>query len=229
MVWVDKTDIVADPPDRVANYGKSLMQHPAIAPFFGQGWKVAIVDLSKVCAVQPLVFSDGLERMSTIQPSDPLSLALVTLPTPTPVPIPAQFDSLKQAWVFSSSNPNLRITGQVGGEVQPGLNAFGFAVAVTPSYMQVVCCRGRHLLRDGYHRAFGFLRLGITHVPAFVRDFATVDEMALPAGLLNSDVFLGDRPPLLFDYHSDDVSAEVLAPSTRKVIIVQGLELSMLG
>lgn len=227
--WIEQTDVVGDPPERLAEYGKSLTQHPAIAAFFGQGWRVAIVDLSKVCALQPLVFSDGLERMSSMQPSDPLSLAQISLPTPTPVPIPAQFDSFKQAWVFSSPNPNLRITGQAGGPVQPGLNAFGFMVGLTPSYMQVVCCRGRHLLRDGYHRAFGFLRLGITHVPAFVRDFGRVDEMGLPAGLLNSDIFLGDRPPLLIDYHRDDVSAEVLAPATRKVVIVQGMELSMLG
>jgi hypothetical protein len=188
-----------------------------------------VVDLSKVCAIQPLVFSDGLERISTAHAGDLLSLALISLPTPAPDPTPAQFDGFKQAWVFSSLNPNLRITGQAGGQIQPGVNAFGFAVGVTPSYMQVVCYKGRHLLRDGYHRAFAFLRSGITQVPAFVRDFATVDEMGLPQGLLGSDVFVGDRPPLLTDYDNDEVSSDVLAPATRKVVIVQAMEISMLG
>ena len=227
--WVDKTGVVTDAPARVVAYGESLIQHPSVAPFFAQGWRVAVVDLSKTCAIQPLVFCDGLERISTAHASDLLSLAVISLPTPAPDPTPAQFDSFKQAWVFSSLNPNLRITGQAGGQIQPGVSAFGFAVGVTSSYMQVVCCRGRHLLRDGYHRAFAFLRSGITHVPAFVRHVATIDEMLLPPGLLGSDVFLGDRPPLLTDYDNDDVSSDVLAPATRKVVIVQGMEISMLG
>jgi hypothetical protein len=143
--------------------------------------------------------------------------------------MPAQFDPFKQAWVFSSPNPNLRITGQAGGQMQLGMAAFGFAVGITASFMQVARYKGCYLLRDGYHRAFGFLRSGIRRVPAFIRDFSSIEEMRLPQGLLNSDIFLGDHPALLSDYDSDNVSSDVLLPATRKVVIVQGMELCMPG
>ena len=66
-------------------------------------------------------------------------------------------------------------------------------------------------------------------MPVFVREFATFNELALPAGLLPQDVFLGDRPPLLADYLNDDVSAAIQMPATQKIVIVQALELSTLG
>jgi hypothetical protein len=57
--------------------------------------------------------------------------------------------------------------------VSGGPPIFGFAVALNPSYMQVVHYRGRYFLRDGYHRAYGLLSRGITVVPAFVRETTT--------------------------------------------------------
>lgn len=43
--------------------------------------------------------------------------------------------------------------------------------------------RGRLVLRDGYHRSFGLLSRRITHVPAYVRDYDTTENLA-PAGML---------------------------------------------
>jgi hypothetical protein len=47
--------------------------------------------------------------------------------------------------------------------------------------VQVARFQGRALLRDGYHRAYGFLSRGITHVPAFVRTMQTIGEV-VPQG-----------------------------------------------
>ena len=95
--------------------------------------------------------------------------------------------------------------------------------------MQVAYYRDRYLLRDGYHRAYGFLSRGITRAPTFLRRFLTFEEMRLPAGLLPQDAFLGDRPPMLVDYLDNQVSAEILLPATQKIVVIQGLELSTLG
>jgi hypothetical protein len=89
-----------------------------------------------------------------------------------------------------------------------GAPAFGFAVAVPPSYLQVVRIDGRYVLRDGYHRAFAVLSRGISCVPAFVRAFDTVESLA-PVGRLPHAAWPGERPPLLLDYH-DNAVAETL-------------------
>jgi hypothetical protein len=80
---------------------------------------------------------------------------------------------IRMAWTASSANPNLRIASQVGPlPVVPAGFALGFALTAGSSFMQVGRYRGRHYMRDGYHRAFGLLSRGITVVPAFVRDIA---------------------------------------------------------
>src|SRR3989442_4304856 len=227
---VDQAHLVGPVPDDLVGHIETLRQHPASAPYFNEGWRVAIVDLSKVCAAQPSIFSDqAVERVVGVDADSIVSLATVSLPKPTPSTPAAQFDPIKQAWVFSSQDPNLRISGQFGGPIQPGVNAFGFVVAVATSMLQVASYHGRYLLRDGYHRAYGFLSRGITRVPVLVREVATFDALGLPIGLLPQDAFLVDRPPLLVDYLNDEVAADVVMPVTQKVVIIQALELNTLG
>jgi hypothetical protein len=123
----------------------------------------------------------------------------------------------------------LRIIGNFAGPVGPGLIGFGFAVAVLPSFLQVAKVQGRYVLRDGYHRAYGFLRRGISTVPAFVRSFGQFEELGLPVGLLPPSVYLGERPPTLSDYDDDLVSESVMLPASQKMVVIHGLELSPLG
>jgi hypothetical protein len=227
---LDQSNLIGAAPENLAGHIEALRQHAAGASYFSEGWEVAIADLSRVCAVQPQVYTDqAAQRIAGVTASDVVSLASISLPIPASAALPVQFDQTKQAWVFSSPNPNLRILGQFRGQAQPGVNCFGFVVVVAPSFLQVASYRGRYLLRDGYHRAYGFLSRGITRVPVFVRQFETFDELALPAGLLSQDAFLGDRPPLLVDYFNDEVSADLLMPAIQKVVIIQGLELGTLG
>ncbi len=227
---VNQTGLVCPAPDVLSGHINSLRQNPAGAQYFNESWRVAMVDLSKVCAAQPHIHIDhATERVVGADPADMTSLARISLPIPAPAALAAQFDESKQAWIFSSPNPNLRIAGHFQAQAQPGVNVFGFPVALLPSFLQVAFYRDRYLLRDGYHRAFGFLKSGVTRVPAFVKEFTTFDELALPAGMLPLDAFLGDRPPLLPDYLNDEVSAEIAMPATQKVVLIQGLELNTLG
>src|SRR5437016_1945530 len=85
-------------------------------------------------------------------------------------------------------------------------------------------------LRDSYHRAFGLLSLGITHVPAFVRDITTFEELvADPRTMLPQDSYQGQRPPVLTDYLDETVSAAGQLPVVHKMIIIQALELTPIG
>ena len=86
--------------------------------------------------------------------------------------------------------------------------------------------RDRVLLRDGYHRAFGFFGRGITHVPAFTRTMAAIEDVIPPGTFLPQDSYLGDRPPVLQDYLDDQVASTVRLPAVQKMVVIQGIELS---
>jgi hypothetical protein len=227
---LDQSGVISAAPNELDAHVQTLRQDPMAVVYFNEGWAVSIVDLSKVCAAQPHIATErAIQRVENLQGTDLVSAANLSLPVEPPTPLLAGFDQSKNTWIFSSSNPNLRICGQFSGQVQPGQNVFGFMVAIAPSFLQVALYRNRYLLRDGYHRAFGLLSRGITLVPAFVKEFATYDELRLPAGMLAQDSFLGDRPPTLTDYLDDSVSAEISIPVCQKMVVIQGLEVSSFG
>jgi hypothetical protein len=226
----DQSGVISAMPTSLAEHRERLRNNPASGPYFAEGWDVAIADLSRVCAIQRHVLTDdATARVATVDPGDILSVASVALPIAEKRTLAAGFDEHKQAWVFSSANPNLRIAGHVRAEVQPGMHAFGFVVSVSTSFLQVARYRNRYLLRDGYHRAYGFLARGITHVPVFTREYETFADIKLPPGLSAQDTYLGDQPPLLSDYLDNAVSASVVMPVTQKVVIIQGVEVATLG
>jgi hypothetical protein len=85
-------------------------------------------------------------------------------------------------------------------------------------------------LRDGYHRAYGLQRQGISVVPAFVRDITAFEELLPdPRMMLPQDAYRGPRPPVLPDYLNDTVSVEVLQPRQQKMVLVQALEIATIA
>jgi hypothetical protein len=227
---IDQAGIATACPPELNEHVGALQQNAAGAQFFNEGWHISIVDLSRVCAAQPHInTSMATQRVEGLEPQNLVSLATVSLPVSAPSAFPVAFDPSKNTWIFSSANPNLRVVGRFSGQVQPGQNAFGFIVGISGSFLSVAVYQNRYLLRDGYHRAFGFLSRGINRVPAFVREFVSYEELALPAGMLSQDAFLGERPPTLRDYLDEEVSAEIQVPQTQKTVLIHGFEFSTLG
>lgn len=217
--------VVLDP------YLAELEKDQAADGLFASGCKVALIDLSRVIAAQPLVHVDHAEeRVAAVQSNDVTSIARVSLPTTQLVELPATFDQAQKAWVLSSANPNLRLIGAGQGQTPQGPPVLGFSVALVTSFVRIARYRGRYVLVDGYHRAHGFLRRGIKIVPAFVSEARSFEELGLPAvGMLPQDAYLGDRPPVLADYLNEDVSAAIMVPATQKTIAIVGLELQNVG
>ena len=121
------------------------------------------------------------------------------------------------------------IVGNFGGPVQPGVIGFGFVVSILQSFIQVARVNGRCILRDGHHRAIGFLKRGIETVPVITRDYGEFEELGIGPGLLPTAAYLGPRPPLLVDYFDDVVSADVSLPAFQRMIVIHGLELTPMG
>jgi hypothetical protein len=225
---IDQDGMIDATDPALATIVERLRQQPDTGAFWEEGWTVRVADLTRVCSLQQSVASQQAgDRVSEVDPGDLVSIAAVTLPAPSTAEIPAQFDEQRKAWIITAPNPNLRITGAMNGPSENG-PVFGFSVAVLPSFLQVARHHGRYVLRDGYHRAFGLLARGITRAPAFVRDFG-VGPLGTAAGLFATDVYLGDRPPLLSDFLDDEVAADVDVPAVQKMIVVHAIELTPLA
>jgi hypothetical protein len=131
--------VVSSVPAELAAHVGALAASPAAQPMHAEGWKVAMVDLRRVCAFQPAVVTDQpLARVRDADGADLASLAAVTLPLTQGDAVPLQYDPIRMAWTASSPNPNLRIAAQVGPlPVSPAGFALGFALTAGPSFMQV--------------------------------------------------------------------------------------------
>jgi hypothetical protein len=226
---IDQADLVSALPPELADHIARLAMTPPGAGMRTEGWDIAMIDLERVVAIQPSVFTDtATQRVAGLDPGDLLSIAELTLPINHTAPVSVEFDEFKQAYILTSPNPNLKVVANFNGPLPNGMPGFGFGVAVAASYVQVVRFQNRYLLRDGYHRAFGLLSRGITRVPAFIRDFDTAENLA-PAGMLPQNTWLGDRPPLLRDYHDDRVAESVSLPARHRMIVIHALELFPTG
>jgi hypothetical protein len=154
---VEQDALITSVSAELAEHVQALEASPAAKPMHDEGWKVALVDLTQVCAFQPAVVTDqALARVQAAGEDDIASIAAITLPLTQGDQLPVQYDPIHQAWTVTSANLNLRIAANVGPlPVSPGGTALGFAVVAGPSFMQVGRYNGRHYLRDGCHRAFG--------------------------------------------------------------------------
>jgi hypothetical protein len=220
---LDQSGLIEPWPAALSAHERALRATEGAKPMFDNGWELAVIaDLRRVVAAQPTVFVDDIPgQEGDVVPGDLVSIARLTLPlAPPSAELPARFDEDSQTWNISSSSPNLRITGTFAGEVKPDVLGFGFLLSILPSFVSVAELRRRYVLRDGYHRAYQLLAAGVATIPAFVRRFGD-DESLFRNGMLPEDVYCGERPPTLADYHDDNVAGDVAYAPTDTIIRVQ--------
>lgn len=225
--------VVTELPAVLDDHVARLRMRPAAEPYFNEGWSLGLVDLRYVHALLPTVFIDGgRERIEGVSSKDIASVASLTLPADTQtISMVPGFNPTNNTWTLSSDNPNLRVVGQTAGPVAgstPGLLMVGFVVAELPSFMQVLRYENRWYLRDGYHRATSLLQAGIQLAPAFTRQSQRPEELTIAGGLPLSAV-VGVNPPRLTDYFDESVSTQVRVPTSRKVVVIQALEVNALN
>ena len=225
QLYVNPTNVISDPPAELQEYIAGFWQQPNIEIFIQEGWVIKMADLNNVCTVQPLVENKkSIERVENIDVNNLISIAQITLPYNVPQLFPGAFDQNKNAFIFSSANPNLRI----GGTVQQN-GIFGFLVTITNSYVQVVKCQGRYFMRDGHHRTYGLLSRNVSFIPVLYREYNSFVEMNIPQGLFPTEVLTSTHPPMLNDYFDNNVSDEAQFPISTKVVMIQGIELSTIS
>jgi hypothetical protein len=202
-------------------------------------WSVQWVDLRRVLSIQKLITTAGLDVRVGDASNDEAALAELCLPSVQIAPPTGAFtDSDGLGFTISSRNPNLRAVGShmqeglvtSGPGVQPQkVQAITFFVTMGTSYLQVARYQGRCFLRDGYHRATGLLRAGVTRVPAVVTEAPSFQYVTPAPGLFDHEVAFSDQPPSLADFWHDAVSADGTQPVVRKVVRIRADQIVVQG
>lgn len=218
---------VFDLPEVLHAYAERVMERPEFGAYRRGGWKIRMVDLRKVCAVQEIVHLDhAVQRFDGIAPDDIEAIARVCLPLEADTSaVKLHYSEHDRYWMLSSENPNLNICAHFSENQQTGdgrtMPGYGFCAEAQPSFVQVVYHRGRYILRDGYHRTLGLVARGITHIPAVYREFDEFESLCLDHGNLAEPTYLGNNPATVFDYLDDDVSAEMSLSIKKTIVIIE--------
>ena len=199
---------------------------PTIQQDLASGWRIASVDLSQMVALQPVTFTDHYaDGTYDLEPSDTERIAKITLPFPDEQQPLVQAEANGHAWIVSSNNPHLQVVEAVQ---DPTAGVFGFRLGRPTSILKVALLGDSTICLDGHHRVYQLLRRGITHAPGIVRAIASLTEIPqLPTGLFSEEVVRGENPPRVEDLLDDTASAPVLAPATRKYLLIQAQELTL--
>lgn len=216
--------------------------HPKLQATFGAAdWRLEIIDLTAVQSMQQMIKTDGLEvRVAPVVEDETHLLELCLPVNQPPEQLTVFIDGDQRGFTVSSLNPNLRIAGgQVfqtevasadGGPTIP-IQAIAILVALNASYVQVAHYAGRYFLRDGYHRAAGLIRAGITKIPCVYLEIGGNFEQVIPGtpGLFNYETCFAERPPLVVDFWDPTLSDSITQPEVRKVVRVTGEEFVVQG
>lgn len=75
------------------------------------------------------------------------------------------------------------------------------------SYIQVLNSNGRYVLSDGFHRAYGLISKGFTHIPCILYN-GDIQQLPQQVGLFPPNLALSENPPMVRDFSviGDDVT-----------------------
>ncbi len=214
---------VGDPPSGIGDHLAAF--RPTASDLFSQGWRLCSVHLDQLVAVQQVTFADHYgESVAKLEIDDANAIARITLPLPRQMPLNLQVDAARHAYLISCSDPHLQVVEEVQA-AEPTGPVFGFRIGGANSILKVARYADRCFCFDGHHRAYQLLRRNITCAPGLVKDFNPFTELALRPGIFKESICTGDHPPLVSALLDPQVSLDVLAPATRKLIVVEAREL----
>jgi len=179
------------------------------------------------------VYTEARPETAALGSGSDEALFRVTLPEPELRPTAVVQDVATNSYTIASENPNLRVGGMAQSQAaataasgaQMPINIYGFFVTFGGPWMQAAEFQGRWFLRDGYHRAFHLLARGISRVPCIAVSAHSLEDLGLVRpGFVGAEVLLGDRPPVVSDFHDDRWSVNGSLPRIRKVVRIRAEE-----
>jgi hypothetical protein len=156
---------------------------------------------------------EAVARRPDFQPSGViLSEDREPLDTQAPESADVEFnlDPDRRGITLVSPNPNLRLTG-----LRHQTGAVVIKFGIPSGYLAVARFRGRHYLRNGYHRVAGLVRAGVTTVPAVVTEVEAFENMVMGGGGFGGEVVGWRVPPVMTDFWDETVSIDSAHPVRR--------------
>jgi hypothetical protein len=188
--------------------------------------ELAVVSLPDLIAFQFTVDSPYAESIN-LSPAPALAeIASLTLPMSGP-DFPIQISGDHTGLTVSAPGPNLRISSMGLERQGSGMPRMVVDLTFGSPLMQVVEFNGRFILRNGYHRAVGLLRRGLTHAPVVLIHGSQYQHTgATGPGFFAPHVVMGPKPALLKHYDSEFALA-FEAVDLRKAIRLRPDEFQM--
>jgi hypothetical protein len=195
----------------------------------GLDWMLGVVDLRRLLAFQRRLVFDIEPRTLHIPQQDDwaalLSLSLGSARNTDHSINLDKSDGERSEFRLQSSNPDLQLRPILGTK-SAGL--FPFTLYGGSPFFEVAEYRGRWFLRDGYHRAYGLLQAGVSHVPAVVIRARTMDEVgATQPWFFHEDQLFSKRPPRVVDFLDEALIHRYQRPrfiKTIRILIEESLQ-----
>ena len=183
--------------------------------FHGLQWELHVVDLRLLLSFQRrLVLPD---EGSTRLDSGPVSWQeRVNLAFPAERKSDYSVELSKSELVLRSANPDFRVLLEDRLESPERCS---FRVEHGSPFMEVAHYGGRWFLRDGYHRAWRFMCMGVFEVPVVVIEARTQRELgAVQSWFFSESTLFSERPPAVADFCEENLTLQWRRPARRKVI-----------
>ena len=178
----------------------------------GLTWSLGVVDLRALVAFQRRLFFSSMYLPPIPATKDWPSLLALTFAPAQPPKYDISHDHASQVLLLRSNNPNLHV--RIAGDVNSPLR-----IHTGSPFFEVACFRDRWFIRDGYHRAFAFLRAGIFEIPAVIVQAKTIEELgATKPWFFSEEVLFSADPPRVLDFLDDNLILEYDRPPLIKTL-----------
>lgn len=182
--------------------------------FANPTYTVMLVEIAPLLAFQHSVdITRSAHHCAHLSPRPSLAELLpVALPL---APIQEQISVAQQPQSMVLKSRSLNVRAEIQGMLQP--NVLGMQFGVSLPFAHVVRFNGRCYLHNGFHRTYGALQAGATHMPVIFRDVADAasagirdDGNTFPLQLLESP-----HPPTVANFHGGGSAHVPLRAMTR--------------
>jgi hypothetical protein len=178
-------------------------------------WTVGVVDLRSLLAFQRRLSFDSRRPAGALPEKDDFA-AITSLCFGKPKPIHYDRETVEQhtSFIVSTGDPNLQF--RVTDDQHAPLELYGGS-----PFLEVACFQQRWFLRDGYHRAFCFLKAGIFKVPTVIVQARTLEELgATKEWFFSEETLFSPQPAYVVDYLDESLTIEYKRPALTKTIRV---------
>lgn len=184
----------------------------------GLDWKLGMIDLRNLLAFQ--------RRVSVERENGPLLQDGENWEQLIPLAFPERkadfsfsINPDRSEAVIRSANPELKLF--IDPPSPAGALSLPLSIDLGSPFIEAAHYNGRWFLRDGYHRAYSLLKIGIHRVPAVVIWARTIEELgAVHPWFFNQAVLFSEHPPRLMDFHDPELVLHYRRPMREKLIRV---------